>query len=94
MPGLGQWLPDAVSDVDLDTILRLLVCARPTTRQRTAYLLGAAGNVNARSAILGAYSMNETAWFGPRVAGQGVYDTETNVNDTVLHPYLDVGTGA
>ena len=92
--GLGQWLPDAVADVNVDTVISLLEEMRPTTAQRAAYILGAAGNENARSAIVDAFPPTETVWLGPRVAGEGVFDTETKVNDTLVHPFLGVGTGS
>jgi hypothetical protein len=92
--GLGQWLPEAVGRVDADTVVDLLGDMRSATRQRTAYLLGAAGNTGARRQVTRAYPARETVWLGPRRAGAGVFDTETQVNDTLLHPYLTVGTGA
>ncbi|QZA16083.1 type IV toxin-antitoxin system AbiEi family antitoxin [Mycobacterium malmoense] len=92
--GLGQWLPDAVTDVDVDTVIRLLNTTSRATAQRTAYLLGAAGNDDARAAIVANYPATETAWLGPRVAGAGVFNAETKVNDTLLHRYLTVGTGS
>lgn len=92
--GLGQWLPDAVADVSTDTVISLLEEMRPTTAQRAAYIIGAAGNDNARSAIVAAFPPTETVWLGPRVAGESVFDAETKVNDTLIHPYLGVGTGS
>ena len=92
--GLGQWLPEAAADADVHTIITLLEGMRLATRQRAAYLLGAAGNDDARAAIVGVYPATKTAWLGPRVAGEGVFDAETKVNDTLLHPYLSVGTGS
>jgi len=92
--GLGQWLPEAVADVDVDTVISLLKDTRSTTAQRAAYIIGAAGNDNARSAIVDSFPPTETVWLGPRVAGEGVFDAETKVNDTLIHPYLSVGTGS
>lgn len=92
--GLGQWLPEAVADVDVDAVIKLLEGVRPTTAQRAAYIIGAAGNVDVRSAIVKRFPPSETAWLGPRVAGAGFFDTESNVNDTLLHRYLSVGTGS
>lgn len=92
--GLGQWLPEAIQRVDVDALISMLQDVKPATRQRTAYILGAAGGDAARMAILASYPPRETVWLGPRVAGAGVFDTETNVNDTLLHPYLSVGTGS
>jgi hypothetical protein len=92
--GLGQWLPDAVADVDVDTAISLLTTMPRTTAQRAAYLLGAAGNDDAQAAIVATYPATETAWLGPRVAGEGVFDADTKVNDTLLHRYLSVGTGS
>lgn len=94
MAGLGQWLPQTVADVNADTVISLLTTMPRTTAQRAAYLLGAAGNDNARTAIVDTYPATATAWLGPRVAGEGVFDTETNVNDTLVHPFLSVGTGS
>ena len=92
--GLGQWLPEAVADVDADAIISLLTTMPRTTAQRAAYLLGAAGNDDARAAIVATYPATETAWLGPRVAGDGAFDAETQVNDTLVHHYLSVGTGS
>lgn len=92
--GLGQWLPESVADVDTDTVISLLTAMRRTTAQRVAYLLGAAGNDAARAAIVATYPATETAWLGPRIAGEGVFDAQTQVNDTLLHRYLNVGTGS
>jgi hypothetical protein len=92
--GLGQWLPEAIAAADVDTVISLLEEMRPATAQRAAYIIGAAGNNNARSAIVDTYPATETVWFGPRVAGEGVFDAETKVNDTLVHPYLSVGTGS
>lgn len=94
VPGLGQWLPEAVADVAVDTIIGLLGAMRPATRQRAAYLLGASGNDDARSEIMHTYPAEETAWLGPRIANVGRFDVETQVNDTLLHPFLSVGTGS
>ena len=92
--GLGQWLPDAVTRVDVDTIIGSLKTKPRATAQRAAYLLGSAGNNDARAAIVATYPATETVWLGPRVAGAGFFDAETNVNDTLLHRYLTVGTGS
>ncbi|WP_204803771.1 type IV toxin-antitoxin system AbiEi family antitoxin [Mycobacterium riyadhense] len=92
--GLGQWLPDAVTRVDVDTIIHLLETKPRAAAQRAAYVLGSAGNRDARAAIVAAYPATETVWLGPRVAGTGVFDAETKVNDTLLHRYLTVGTGS
>lgn len=94
LPGLGQWLPEAAGRVNADIVISLLAEARSATRQRAAYLLGAGGNVEGRSSILTAYPATSAVWFGPRVGGAGVFDSEAQVNDTALHPYLAVGTGA
>jgi|SRR5882757_2248115 len=92
--GLGQWLPDAVTRVDVDTVIRLLKTKPRATAQRAAYLLGSAGNNDARAAVVATYPATETVWLGPRVAGAGVFDAGTKVNDTLLHRYLTVGTGS
>src|ERR1700684_2340443 len=92
--GLGQWLPDAVARVDVDTVIGLLKTKPRATAQRAAYLLGSAGNNDARTAIIAAYPATEAVWLGPRVAGAGVFDAETKVNDALLHRYFTVGTGS
>ncbi len=91
--GLAQWLPQVAAAVNVDTVINLLASMPRATAQRAAYLLGSAGNHNARAAIITAYPATETVWLGPRVAGEGAFDAETKVNDTLLHPYLSVGTG-
>jgi hypothetical protein len=92
--GLGQWLPEAVTDVDINVIISLLTSMPRTTAQRAAYLLGAAGNSHARAAIMERYPATQTAWLGPRIAGEGAFDAKTQVNDTLVHPYLSVGRGS
>ena len=92
--GLGQWLPDAIRRVDVDALIAMLETANPATRQRTAYIVGAAGGDDARTAMVTNYPATETVWLGPRMAGASVFDAETNVNDTLLHTYLSVGTGS
>jgi AbiEi antitoxin C-terminal domain len=92
--GLAQWLPEAARGVDTDTVIHLLATMPRATAQRAAYLLGAAGNDDARAAIVATYPATETVWLGPRVAGTGVFGAETKVNDTLVHPYLGVGTGS
>jgi len=91
--GLAQWLPQAVTVVNVDTVIGLLGSMPRAAAQRAAYLLGSAGNSDARTAIVATYPATETVWLGPRVAGQGIFDAETKVNDTLLHPYLSAGTG-
>lgn len=92
--GFGQWLPGAAARADTDSVIRLLARAPRTTAQRAAYLLGVGGNQPACAAIVDAYPPTETAWLGPRVAGRSAFDRSTQVNDTLLHPYLEVGTGS
>ena len=92
--GLGQWLPDAAGRVDIDRVGDLLAIARPATRQRVAYMLGAGGNSDARSALVRRYPPEDVAWLGPRAAGTGLFDSETKVNDTLLYRYLEIGTGS
>lgn len=92
--GLAQWLPEAADQVDLDTLIVLLRGAKPSVRQRAAYLLGIAGAASAQSAIIAEYPPEETAWLGKRVAGASVFDADTMVNDALLHQYMSVGTGA
>lgn len=91
--GLAQWLPQTAAAVNVETVITLLASMRRATAQRAAYLAGSAGNHDARAAIVAAYPATETVWLGPRVAGAGVFDAETKVNDTLLHPYLSAGTG-
>ncbi len=92
--GLAQWLPQAAAAVNVDTVISLLAIMPRATAQRAAYLLGSAGNDDARAAIVAAYPATETVWLGPRVAGAGVFDAATKINDTLLHRYLSVGTGS
>ena len=75
-------------------VIGLLKTRPRAAAQRAAYLLGSAGNNEARAAIVATYPATETVWLGPRVAGAGFFDPETNVNDTLLHRYLTVGTGS
>jgi hypothetical protein len=92
--GLAQWLPEAARAADIDTVISLLATVPRATAQRAAYLLGAAGNDDARGAIVATYPATETVWLGPRVAGEGVFCAEAKVNDTLVHPYLGIGTGS
>ena len=91
--GVAQWLPQAAAAVNVDTVINLLASMPRPTAQRAAYFLGSAGDHDARAAIVATYPTTETVWLGPRVAGEGVFDAATKVNDTLLHPYLSVGTG-
>lgn len=93
LPGLGQWLSDAASKVDVDVLARLLTALPATASQRAAYLLTAGGNLDASAAILARFRPRGVAWFGPRQAG-GRFDPAAQVSDTALHRYLAVGTGA
>ncbi len=90
--GLGQWLAQ-VDTVDVQTVIGLLRLMGAATRQRTAYLLSVTADPDTASAVLDAYPPAGTAWLGPRRAG-GLFNTRTQVSDTVLHPYLSVGSGA
>lgn len=90
--GLGQWLSDSAFDADITKIIHLLEPMGDAIRQRAAYLLSAAASGGAED-IIAAYPPTETAWLGPRQAG-GYYEPLTRVNDTLLHPYLSIGSGA
>lgn len=92
--GLAQWLPQVAGRVEVETVVGLLAGMRAATRQRAGYLLGAGGNAAARSALARAYPATSPVWLGPREAGAGIFDPQTQVNDTILHKYLSVGTGS
>lgn len=92
-PGLAQWVSDDRYQPDIDTIIRLLEPFASPVRQRAAYLLGCSGNSEAQQTVIAAYPPTETAWLGPRQSG-GRYDPASKVSDTLLHPYLDGGSGA
>lgn len=91
--GLGQWLSTSAHEVDAEKIIRLLGPMAAAARQRTAYLLQAAGNSEGALRVVNAYPPRSTAWVGSRQQG-GRYDPLTNVNDTALHQYLSVGGGS
>lgn len=91
--GLGQWLSASSYEVDAEKVVRLLAPMSAASRQRTAYLLGASGNVDGAEQIVTTYPPPETAWLGPREQG-GRYDSLTKVSDTLLHGYLGVGGGS
>lgn len=93
IPGLGQWLPEAVAGIDLRRLIELLEHAPASTHQRAAYLLGIGGDSAARDAVIRRYPPRTVAWFGPRHAG-GTFDATTKVNDTALRRYLTAGAGA
>lgn len=92
VPGLGQWLSTSPRDADVELLISLLSPMSAPTRQRTAYLVLASGNIEAARRIMTAYPSSDTAWLGPRRPG-GRYDPLTKVSDTVLHQYLTVGVG-
>ncbi|MEZ5184963.1 MAG: type IV toxin-antitoxin system AbiEi family antitoxin [Candidatus Nanopelagicales bacterium] len=93
LPGLAQWLPDAAKQADISLIIHLLSTATAPTRQRVAYLLAVGDNSRGSEATLAAYPPQGPAWFGTRsVAGK--FNPSTRVNDTALHPYLQVGAGS
>lgn len=91
--GLGQWLEDAAHDVDTAIVVGLLQPMGSATRQRAAYLLAAARAGAAAAAIVETYPPSAVAWLGPREAG-GFFDSNTKVNDSLLHDYLSIGTGS
>lgn len=93
MPGLGQWLPGSADGIDVDVLIHLLDALPATVSQRAAYLLDAAGNTEASADILRRFPPSGVAWLGQRRPG-GQFDAATQVNDTALHRYLAVGTGA
>lgn len=93
MPGLGQWLPDSLDNLDLEKLGVLLSDAPSSVCQRAAYLVGIGGGAEARDAVSGRFPPAEVAWFGSRRSG-GVFDAMTQVNDTALHQYLTIGSGA
>jgi len=51
------------------------------------------GDDKSRDLILDGAENLLSVWFGSR-SRPGRYDTATGVNDTLLHPYLQVGGGA
>lgn len=93
IPGLGQWLADATYQADVEMIMCLLEPASAAARQRAAYLFVAGDNVQAAEQIAQTFPARGVAWFGPRRRG-GEFDQLTQVNDTALYPYLEVGTGS
>lgn len=92
-PGLGQWLSEGVSRIDVEMLLPILERLSMAALQRAAYLLRVGGNQRASDEVLREHPPSGVAWFGPRGPG-GSYDAETRVNDTVLHRFLTVGAGA
>lgn len=93
IPGMGQWLPDAVHQSNVDRVMHLLKQFPVTVSQRTAYLFSAGGNSEASSRILEAYPPQGVAWLGNRQSG-GKFHTPSRVQDSVLHRYLTGGVGA
>jgi hypothetical protein len=93
IPGLGQWLPERAASVNIDVLVGLIAPFTSSAQQRAAYLLAAGGNSEASTLIVRRFPPRGVARFGPRRPG-GVFDAATQVNDTVLFPYLTVGTGA
>ncbi len=90
--GLGQWLAQ-VREVDVRRVVELLRSMGAATRQRTAYLLSLCGEAAPTSAVVDTYPPVGAVWLGPRTVG-GHFDTRTQVNDTLLHTYADVGSSA
>ena len=95
VPGLAQWLAEAVVTVDVDRLKEVLIgaAAPVTARQRAAFLLGAGGNDEACEELVQWVRPRSVAWFGSR-RNDGVFEPRSQVNDTVLHRYLDLGGGA
>ena len=91
--GLAQWLPDAERHIDVAEIVHLLEPLNEATRQRVSYLLSIVGGAELARTVLDVYPPSQPVWFGPRVKG-GRFDRTTMVNDTLLHSYLTIGTGA
>lgn len=93
MPGLAQWLPEAVGQVEIGGLLSALEGLPRAACQRAAYLLGLGGNQSASARVLESFPPRHLAWLGPRKRG-GHYDSSTQVNDTELHQFMSVGGGA
>lgn len=91
--GLAQWLPDALRHIEVAEIVRLLEPLNDATRQRAGYLLSVAGGAELAETVLEAHPPSQPVWLGPRVRG-GRFHRTTMVNDTLLHGYLSIGTGA
>ena len=91
--GLAQWLPDVARLIDVAVIVRLLEPLNDSTRQRAGYLLSAAGGAELATPVMAVYPPSQPVWLGPRVRG-GHFDRATMVNDTLLHGYRSIGTGA
>lgn len=91
--GLGQWLAEATTRADVPTVTALLKGLPHPVRQRAAYLFRCVGDDKGRDLILDGAENLLSVWFGSR-SRPGRYDTATGVNDTLLHPYVEVGGGA
>lgn len=91
--GLGQWLPERAVAADIDVLVYLLETLPGSARQRAAYLLAAGGNRDGSAEVIRRFQPRGVAWLGPRKHG-GIFDAATQVNDTSLHRFLTVGTGA
>lgn len=93
IPGLAQWLPEAAAQADTALLAKILSGAAASAKQRATFLLGAGGNTAARDWFISRWPAQAVAWFGSR-DGDGVFDSASQVNDTVLYRYLDAGVGA
>ncbi len=93
IPGLVQWLPEAVTRVSVEKLIDLLTPMNSASRQRLAYLLSAGGSTAKCEAILEKFPPVQPTWIGPRIKG-GRFDPVSMVNDTLLHQFSTSGTGA
>lgn len=91
--GLGQWLAELTHEVKVETIIELLRPMGSATRQRAAYLLGAAERDDEARAVVEVFPPAGTAWLGPHTSG-GRFDSRSKVNDTLLSGFMSVGTGS
>ena len=92
-PGLSEWLSTAVHRAD-SAVLTSSLTGRPAAAwARAAYLLDAGGNPSAAMAILGERPPGRGPhYLGPRRRG-GHHDRLTDVVDTVVARYAQVGPG-
>ena len=86
-PTVAEWLPDAVSRVEKDTLFKELQGRRLPTWARTGYLLEVGGREDIGESIQQAVKLSRRGPFylGSR-ASSGRYDKRWDVIDSILLP--------
>ncbi len=94
-PTVSEWLPEAVSRVSADLILRELTSRRKATWARVGYVLEVAGRRDLADQL---FKINEPAGRGPSYLGprraHGKFNKRWDLVDSILYPSLPAARSA